>query len=255
MGKYDSSKYRITPLVESIKNNAENFKSFIATIENIPALPFPGSENAFFYGDKEKKLNPPKEHLEALIDYMASKEHTETAHINAKRKKLFGLNSAAEKEETREEAKRLLKAKYNDLPLPKAWYIFEGATNPDIYIEGDDYVIVCEGKWTEPHITTKTTHLKADNEYRNQMVRHIQGALNATKKQVYAFYIADADCGYLNDLTSEALKEQIEHETIAPKNKEKILSSFYGYTTWQKIKSAIPSLNFMSKEEINAIKK
>ena len=98
MGKYDSSKYRITPLVESIKSNEKNFKSFIATVENIPHLPLPGDENAFFYGEKEKQLNPPKEHLDALIDYMASKEHTEAAHMNAKRKALFGLNSAAEKE-------------------------------------------------------------------------------------------------------------------------------------------------------------
>lgn len=128
----------------------------------------------------------------------------------------------------------------------------EGFTNPDIFIEGDDYVIVCEGKWTEPHITTKTTNLAADNEYRNQMVRHIQGALNYTNKKVYAFYIVDKNCGYEADLSTDAFAAQPEQETIKIPEYEKaqIIDAFCGYTARQDIKNLIPFVDFKSKEEI-----
>lgn len=253
MGKYDSSKYRVVPLVESIKNDERNFEKFLGTVDSMPRLSFPSDENAYYYGDNEKQLKPPKAHLDALIDYMASKKHNESSKLSHKRKALFGLDTPANREKTREEAKRLLEAVYDAQVLPKAWYIFEGATNPDIYIEGKDYVIICEGKWTESHITTNTTHLCEENEYRSQMIRHIQGALNSTWKKVYAFYIVDEDCGYTSDLTLEALKRQIERETIKPNGITSILDSFYGYTTWQKIKSVIPSVHFRSKEEIDSI--
>ena len=166
---------------------------------------------------------------------------------------LFGFRSPEDREKTRIEAQSLLETNYSNNPLPRAWYIFEGCTNPDIYIEGDDYVIICEGKWTEPHITTKTSHLCDEYEHRSQMIRHIQGALNSTNKKVYAFYIVDADCGYTNDLTLDALKKQLKDETIKPDNIEQIIGAFYGYVTWQQIEKAIPTIRFHSKNDIDAI--
>lgn len=252
MGKYDSSKYRVVPLVDAIKSNEEYFERFIQLV-GLPPLCYPSDTNAFWCGDQEKQLKPPKQHLAALIDYLAVKEHRKIANYGTKRNALFGFESLAERERARAEAQRLLEATYENEPLPKAWYIFEGCTNPDIYIEGDKYVIICEGKWTESHITTKTTHLHEENEFRNQMIRHIQGALNSSNKKVYAFYIVDADCGYCADLTLNALKLQLEIETIKPTNKKDILDAFCGYTTWQKLESVIPNLRFYSKSEIDEI--
>lgn len=252
MGKYDSSKYRVVPLVDVIKSNEEYFKIFIQMV-GLPPLSYPSDSNAFWCGDREKQLKPPKQHLAALIDYLAVKEHKKIANYGTKRNALFGIESSADREKARIEARRLLDETYENEPLPKAWYIFEGCTNPDIYIEGDDYIIICEGKWTESHITTKTTHLHDDNEFRNQMIRHIQGTLNFSNKKVYAFYIVDADCGYSSDLTLDALKKQLELETIKPTNKEQILEAFYGYTTWQNLQRVIPTLCFYSKAEIEAM--
>ncbi len=253
MGKYDSSRYRVVPLVEAIKRSEEYFNLFLQTME-LPLLKYPCDENAFCYGDHEKQLKPPKEHLAALIDYLAAKEHAKASNQGKKRSALFGAGSQDDRELTRIEAQRLLEEAYDNEPLPKAWYIFEGYTSPDIYIEGDDYVIVCEGKWTESHITTKTTHLHEDNEFRNQMIRHIQGALNSTDKRVYAFYIVDADCGYTADLTSDAFKKQLDSETVKPENKEQILDAFCGYTTWQRLQSVIPAIHFCTKAEIDGKK-
>lgn len=256
MGRYDSSKYRVVPLVESIKKNQKDFSMFLETVEEIPALLCPMDDNAYFYGNHEKQLKPTKAHLQELVRYIAMKKFDRVEGVGEKRKALYGMYGEAEREKAKDEAIAWIEAVYDAPILPKAWCIFEGATNPDIYIEGTDYVILCEGKWTEPHITEKTTHLNEKNEQRNQMIRHIQGALQATDKKIYAFYIVDEDCGYRDQLTRSALKVQLETETVKlnQTEKERILSSFYGYTTWQKIKEKIPSVQFLSQYEIDCTK-
>ena len=84
------------------------------------------------------------------------------------------------------------------------------------------------------------------------MIRHIQGALNYTNKNVYAFYIVDAECGYTEDLNKESFDRQLELETIQPEGieKGKISNSFYGYTTWQAIQEKLPQIVFQSKNDI-----
>ena len=255
MGKYDSSKYRVVPLVDAIKFNQRNFDAFLNSVKTrkIPSLICPLDNSAYFYGTKEKQLNPTKKHLRMLLRYIAENKSVQEYINNKHRAELCG-SDPIKKNAKAEEALQLIEKNYNHTALPRAWYIFEGATNPDIYIEGDDYIIICEGKWTEPHITTKTTHLNGENEQRNQMIRHIQGALNNNPKgkKVYAFYIVDNGCDYLKDLSLDAFKSQICMETIEPDNKEEIIDAFYGYTTWQEIKDYIPSVTFLTKEEIRA---
>ena len=61
MGKYDSSKYRVVPLVETIKCNKTNFDLFLKTIhtqKEVPDLECPMTDNAYFYGGNEKQLKP-----------------------------------------------------------------------------------------------------------------------------------------------------------------------------------------------------
>ncbi len=257
MGKYNSSKYRVVPLVNAIKQNQTNFNIFIQSVNSETAIPYllcPKDDNAYFFGVNEKKLNPTKAHLTSLIEYVFNKKFEQMMVTDQKRLELYGFSSDESRVKARNEALLLLDEKYsNVLPLPKEWYIFEGPTCPDIYIEGNDYVIICEGKWTESHITIKTTHLNLDCEYRNQMIRHIQGALNVTNKKIYAFYIVDENCGYISDLTKDSFRQQLESETIYPKEFDEILSSFYGYTTWGQLESLISSLHFLTKDEIDLL--
>lgn len=71
---------------------------------------------------------------------------------------------------------------YDNLPS-RAWCIFEGYSYPDLYIEGKDYIVICEGKWTEPHITTETTYLNDKNGgCRNQTWQDIGGAFGINFK-------------------------------------------------------------------------
>lgn len=254
MGKYNSSIYRVRPLMEIVEKDRSSFLKLLSLVD----IPLLGAVSRCEYDGEnrsEKQLKPSKRHLSALIAYMATKSHTDSNVKNSKRKELFfpDPDTPNRRATVCQEALALLEETYDTLlPDDKRWYIFEGFTHPDIFIEGDDYVIVCEGKWTEPCITTKTTHLCAEGESRNQMIRHIQGALNAYNKKVYAFYIVENGCGYEKELTKEHFAEQLETETIKIPVSEKanILNSFYGYTTWQAIEKQISGVQFKRKADI-----
>ncbi len=256
MGKYNSSVYRVRPLMNIIEKDYTAFLKLLSLV-NIPALAPPSFCGYDGENRAEKQLKPVKRHLAALIAYMATKNHPDSNIKNEKRKALFFPDP--EKPNSRaaacQEALAALEETYDTLlPSDRHWYVFEGFTHPDIFIEGDDYVIVCEGKWTEPGITTQTTHLSSDGEYRSQMVRHIQGALNGCNKKVYAFYIVEEGCGYEKLLTKDVFAEQLEMETVkipAPE-KAKIFDSFYGYTTWQAIEKQISDVKFKRKDEITS---
>lgn len=251
MGKYNSSIYRVRPLMEIIKND---YSSFVELLKLVKISPL-GTPKIFKYDGedcKEMQLKPTKQHLLKLIDYLTNNDQSKISVAGADRQALFYGNTQT-KSKTAEKAKRELILIYDKLTASdRPWYMFEGFTNPDIFIEGNDYVIVCEGKWTEPHITTTTTYLSKNNASRNQMIRHIQGALNYTNKRVYAFYIVDAECGYINDLSKESFINQLNQETIQPDDAEKvnIVNAYCGYTTWQDIKKVIPNVIFKEKTEI-----
>ena len=251
MGKYNSSIYRVRPLMKCIEKDYDAYLKVLSLV-GIESLSIP---QIFCYDGEnccEMQLKPPKQHLASLIDRMANKIHKKVNVTGFNRLDLF-FGEQEKRENARIKARMELEKHYDTLTsADRPWYMFEGFTNPDIFIEGDDYVIVCEGKWTEPHITTTTTYLSSVGEYRSQMVRHIQGALNYTNKKVIAFYIVDAECGYTEDLTKESFGGQLELETIQPSvaEKEQILESFYGYTTWQAIQEKLPHIDFQSKSSI-----
>ncbi len=251
MGKYNSSIYRVRPLMECIESDYVAFQTILSLVGIAPL----GKPKICRYDGvhcSEMQLKPTKRHLLALIDLMSTKQHCK-ANINGQNRLEMFFGKDDERKAAHLRAIAELEMKYDTLTAKdRPWYMFEGFTNPDIFIEGDDYVIVCEGKWTEPHITTTTTYLSSVGEYRNQMIRHIQGALNYTSKRVYAFYIVDAECGYTEDLNKKSFCGQLELETIKLSNDEKsaISNAFYGFTTWQAIGKKIPQLVFISKNEI-----
>ena len=255
MGRFNSSTYRVTPLAEEIKANPKSFQEFLNIVNNLADanlnFPCPSDAECFCYGDHEKKLKPPKEHLIAIVkEQISAKKIKIPDKISEKRLELFGFRGEEKREKAIKTALNLIEKNY-DSGRSRAWYIFEGESCPDLYIESEDSVILCEGKWTEGNITQKTTYL----ENRNQMVRHIQGALNylklkGAKKKLYAFYIVDKKCTYTSELETEKFKEHLAKESIAPENPCEIIDSYYGFTTWEGIAEKIKAIPFKSKKEI-----
>lgn len=241
MTKYNSTYYRIIPLMEYLSNNLDKLNELMMLLN----VSFTTSPIEIKYGDDEKLLKPKKEFLIKILDYIRTIDPS-LLEYKKSRHELYFENRDLKTKEAKERIEKI----YDTLkPNSKLWYIFEEFTHPDIFIEGDDYIIIGEGKWTEKSNTTHTTNLPK----RCQMIRHIEGALNYSNKKVYAFYLVDKDCGYLNDLTKEALATQIDEETIKilDNDKKLILDSFYGYITWQDINKVFPDIKFKTKEEIN----
>lgn len=58
-------------------------------------------------------------------------------------------------------------------PLPpRAWYILEGRSRPDVFLETESIIVVIEGKRTERAATELTTWMPR----RSQMLRHMDAA-------------------------------------------------------------------------------
>ena len=250
---YDSSIYRVTPLMNTIKNDFKKINSVLSLCNiKIDYLP-----TEYKYGNEEKLLKPQKQFLLDLVDYIRTKDGSKMNYKKS-RHKLY-LGTPEERDAETLTAKRFIDEQYDNLePKSKKWFIFEDFTHPDIFMEGPDYVIIIEGKWTEHKLTTHTENLSnKSGEYRSQMIRHIQAAIHYTNKKVYAFYIVDANSRYLNELTKDAFMDQMKKETIKMNDEivQRTYDSFYGFTTWQKIKEVIPEIQFFTKEELDAKRK
>jgi hypothetical protein len=252
MTKYNSTKYRVIPFMEWLGKDPIRLRDFLFDFFSI-STPFSTILESSF-GSNEKMLKPTKRHLLALVDHYS--EVKQTTSFVPMRQKLVSSN-----QDERRNAILLAKKEINDnydrlRPSTKAWYILEGFTHPDIFIETDSFVIVGEAKWTETHLTNETEHLKSKNgEQRSQMVRHIQAALNYSTKPVIAFYIVDSGCGYLCDLSKQSFMDQISKETIRLDKKEEnnVFSSYRGFTTWEDISEKHGEIRFLTKSEIDAL--
>ena len=186
MGKCNSSETRVKPLGKAIIGNHSLVDKILSIIMHNELESFGEfhDEDVFFAGHtKEKNLPPTKEHLSAIIDSIIAdvnfREYIKTkdtsSSINKKRREsLYNL-----------EPKTLEKAKCHF----EVWNSFEGPSYPDLFIENDNNIIIIEGKRIEKGTTKSTKFLK----HRNQMIRHIENAINYCqgKKRIIAFYIIE----------------------------------------------------------------
>jgi hypothetical protein len=126
-------------------------------------------------------------------------------------------------------------------PNSYGWYIFEGRTQPDIFIETDDLIVVIEGKRSETKPTTTTKWMQG----RNQMLRHLDCAWEIRGgKQLVGFFIVEGN-GRSEDVPPDwhtFAADTISHPTIASslphrgqEEQDGIVSCFSGVTTWQRI--------------------
>ena len=126
-------------------------------------------------------------------------------------------------------------------PQGEGWHIFEGETQPDVYIETSNLVVAIEGKRTEREPTTNTTWMIG----RHQMLRHIDCAWEARgKKQVVGFFIVQGEGGKeevpakwqefaKNTIGAEALACSLPHR--GPEEQREIAACFTGVTTWERV--------------------
>ena len=118
----------------------------------------------------------------------------------------------------------------------KDWYIFEGNTFPDIFIETTDSIFVGEAKRTEKDITTKTKWLSK----RDQLIRHSDSLLDRPKK-IYSFYILEKE-EYLKGFYKKSMElySNKDYFNLNLKHRdfliiERAFNSFIGFIFWDDI--------------------
>jgi hypothetical protein len=124
---------------------------------------------------------------------------------------------------------------------PRAWYVLEGPSQPDVYLASEDAVIVVEGKRTEAALTTSTDWMRV----RHQMLRHLDGAWEHRQgRRIYGLFIVEAEKGTTSvepsfawheavesTISDEVLKGSLPHRSSDERSQ--IASALLGVTTWQ----------------------
>lgn len=188
-----------------------------------------------WWGDHEKSLPPPKSLLQLLLTKVKAGKQSlgKSPTTRENRRKLFAGDP-----ETLSLARKLLGGTYRP-----DWYVFEGLSRPDAYLESDDFVLVIEGKRTETGSTTTTTWMPG----RNQLLRHMDAAMNAQRekespKPVFGMMIVDekgptpmatwhAECAAIT--SAKTLTDSLPH--LSENERQLLAQGFLGVTTWQTV--------------------
>lgn len=248
MGKRNSTLTRVKPLFDLINSDTNKLNCVLELFDKNLRI----EQNSLIeirYGKNEKKIPPPKtlliwmhNHLEELNKLYNNGINSVNSKTYLKRVQLFNGDT-----QIKEEAINQINT---NLQLPKsAWYIFEGYTCPDIYIETTDCIFIGEAKRTEKDITTKTKWLNQ----RDQLIRHIDSLLDQDKK-IYSFYILEEKEYkkgiYKNSMelysNEDYFKQNLRHRDN--KSIERAFESFIGFVFWEDIAT---SFNICFLDTIN----
>jgi hypothetical protein len=125
-------------------------------------------------------------------------------------------------------------------PNKEDWHLFEGQTQPDVFIQTPSNIVVIEGKRTERAPTTSTKWMAG----RHQMLRHIDCAWErAVSRKVVGFFVVEGDPdGGVPAEWLEHAKQTIGHDAVrsslphrGPEEQCDIAACFAGVTTWQRL--------------------
>ena len=242
-GERDSSKTRVAPVFDQLCGNDATDGSRLPKLLALPEfgsrLDIPSSWDFTIeetrWGEDEKRLDPPVSLLSWLIrnvTMQAGGDLSSDPVKAGKRQELINRST-----ERVREALGLLR--HN--PACEDWHIFEGASQPDVFIETPDVMMVVEGKRTEARPTRKTKWMAI----RDQMLRHIDCAWEIRgSRHVIGLMVVEGvgDDTHVPTLWQAEAKETVEDETVrgslphrGPEEQQKIADCFIGVTTWQRV--------------------
>lgn len=243
MGRRDSSKTRVVPVFDRLYTNDKTGRKWLPRLLSLPtgADPSPFSYDCDYsieqvgWGVNEARLDPPVSLLYWLIRHPRKPV---SGILSSNRTRAQKRREWIEGSETRMiEALSLLR----DNPNSDDWHIFEGKTQPDVFIQTPNLVIVVEGKRTERTPTTSTKWMQG----RHQMLRHIDCAWEARgRRQVRGFFIVEGrgtqeavPSSWLDfaraTVGADAIASSLPHR--GPEEQRAIAQCFAGVTTWQRV--------------------
>ena len=248
MGKLDSTKTRVSPLMRYLGNDITKLNQLLKLFNH--KVEIKDKQIKIFYGKKssgdvgEKSIPAPISLLEWYIknpkelarnENIQNKQGSPSKETIDNREAFF--NKDPEKMKFAKAAIKKLKEK-KEYKYGHQWYIFEGYTNPDIYIETESAIFVGEAKRTEPELTGSVKWY----EKRDQLIRHIDSVFDKGKK-VYSFFILD-NKNY-KDLDKHGkdfdyYKQSLPHRS--DDDIKKFMKTYIGCITWDEIAEEFPDL-------------
>jgi len=243
VGKHDSSKTRVVPVFDQLYQLDASGRSWLRELLSLPVggNPVCLSSNCDLtiqdigWGKNEKKLQPPVSLLSWLI------RHPQAPLFGGISKDPVKARKRSEWIAGSEEMIRGGLALLRNNPTGEDWHIFEGQSQPDVFIQTPDLMIVIEGKRTELKPTTSTKWMPG----RHQMLRHIDCAWEiARRRKIVGFFVVEGEKidGEVPECWMTYAKETIAPSAVAsslphrgPEEQQGIVSCFAGVTTWQRV--------------------
>ncbi len=244
MGIYDSSRTRVAPVfgrLQCFDPSGRFWLQGLLELANTRRVPRPQAGTSRLrvakWWPREARLAAPPGLLQWLLEH-AEEPHNPKAwgrrpEVVANRRRIVDRDA-----DTLAVALKSLQARRAS---PRAWYVLEGPSQPDVYLASDDVVVVVEGKRTETAPATSTAWMRV----RHQMLRHLDGAWEHRQgRQLYGLFIVEAEQGTSSLEASPAWQEAVESTVSqqvlngslphrSPDERSQIASALLGVTTWQ----------------------
>ena len=241
-GIHDSSITRVAPVFDALEAGDHLPKS----LGKLLSLPTCDGQDDRDWGDsgeleetawwpKEKRLDPPRALLEYLVRELP--KSGKSSAVPDRDRLLAGDEKALEE---------ALTALGEERVPPRAWYVFEGATSVDAYIRTSRYVVLVEGKRTEPGPTTHTSWM----DVRHQVLRNLDAAWDTRgERDVVAFFAVQGNESNPTSVPEhwrQAVDATVSEDALAgslPHRSEDVRQemahAFRGAVTWQAICDAL----------------
>jgi hypothetical protein len=246
VGIHDSSRTRVAPVfgrLQCLDPSGRLWLQGLLELANTRKLPRPQAGTSRLrvakWWPREAKLAAPPGLLRWLLENAEEPRNAAawgpSQEVINSRRRLVDRDA-----DTLAEALRRLQERRTS---PRAWYVLEGPSQPDVYLDSADVVIVVEGKRTETAPTTSTSWMSV----RHQMLRHLDAAWEHRQgRRIYGLFIVEAEKGTAAFETSSVWQEAVEltisEEVLkgsmphrSPEERSEIASALLGVTTWQAI--------------------
>ena len=246
MGIHDSSRTRIAPVfgrLQCLDPSGRLWLQGLLELANTRKLPRPDAGASRLrvakWWPREARLAAPPGLLRWLLEN--ADEPRDAAAWGRRPEVMANRRRVVDRDaDTLAEALRSLQGRRSS---PRAWYVLEGPSQPDVYLDSAAAVIVVEGKRTETAPTTSTAWMRV----RHQMLRHLEAAWEHRQgRRIYGLYIVEAETGTSSTeppytwheavestISGEVLRASLPHRT--PDERSQIASALLGVTTWQAV--------------------
>jgi len=246
---YDSTKTRVAPVFDGLFQRDPSGEDWLSDLLSLPheghllstrIAQDPGRIEEARWDSvadrrmREAKLDPPSSLLSWIVRHLGE-VRTDPISGDDRKAKLRRKLRDGHPETV---AKALVKLRSD--PRPRAWYVLEGRSCPDVFLATSEAVIVIEGKRTERGPTTTTTWMPG----RHQMLRHMDAAYEiAGQREVLGFFIVEGGSksevppkwldAAQQTFSSEVIRNSLPHRP--EKERALIARGFLGMTTWQQV--------------------